>query len=478
MRKYILLLIALSAITNIYARDRVSFTISKPLCLLTFIEATNGTGQIAPSLVNYIQNHVSKDDAATFNHFVTEFSKLELNYSYTFPAYPLQRQHPKTVINMITIAAVQTKTVDEFLNRIVGILPNEQWMKLKNIMAEAEPIYDKMIFQPYGEDIQHQLAELSKLSGSTDSIFNKIKQFYGSTWGDDMPFTISIYPVPGKRGATTATPHSNSLVLAVQTEGKDYAMRTGIAIHEICHVLYEEQPLALQQTIDSLFKASNSPFKEYAYSYIDEALATACGNGWAYKILSGHMDKTEWYNDEYINGYAHAIYIPVAEYIAQGKTIDKDFIEKAITLFSQKFPDAIYDRQIQLNRVNLYTDADNNDQYGQINNVIRKYYNISSCSGSYPIADPQGLDMVSSSAGTQFFIIHANHSKNYEALRTKFPQMKSMQADKEGIINFFDEKRRPVIIVNVRDMSRLDKGIAKLAASKKMDPAQPFTSLE
>jgi hypothetical protein len=40
-----------------------------------------------------------------------------------------------------------------------------------------------------------------------------------------MPFTVVLYPVPGKKGNTSATPHANSLCVAVLTEETDYAGR-------------------------------------------------------------------------------------------------------------------------------------------------------------------------------------------------------------------------------------------------------------
>ena len=48
----------------------------------------------------------------------------------------------------------------------------------------------------------------------------------------------------------------------------------------------------------------------------------------------------------------------VASYIEEGKVIDKEFTDKAIKLFEQTFPEAMYDYNILMNRINFYTDAE------------------------------------------------------------------------------------------------------------------------
>ncbi|RYF31747.1 MAG: hypothetical protein EOO38_31440 [Cytophagaceae bacterium] len=117
----------------------------------------------------------------------------------------------------------------------------------------------------------------------------------------------------------------------------------GVILHEMCHVLYDEQPAEIQHEIQKWFDENPSSFAPAAYTFFDEAMATALGNGYAYKELKGQMDSTEWYNNPYINGFAKALY-PVAEqYLNSGKPIDKAFIDAAIAIFEKTFPDSLTD---------------------------------------------------------------------------------------------------------------------------------------
>lgn len=476
--KNVLTFLLFIAAVQCNAGSLVRFRISKPLCLLTFLQAATGDPRMSRTFGAYVLKSIPKNDADRFAIAVRDFSSIGFDLSYSFPYYPDTRTRPKSTQRLISIAAVQSESTEDFLQRIIGILPNEQWLKLKNAFTIAEPIYDKAIFQPNKKATLHQLAELEKYSGRANDIFDKLKHFYGSTWTSDIPFTISIYPIPGSKGNTTATPHSNSIILAVLTEETDHAMRMSVAIHEQCHILFEEQPLATQLRIDSVFSSSHSDFSKYAYGYLDEGLATACGNAWAYKQLTGTEDTTAWYDDAYIDGYAHALYPLVTEYMNDGKQMDKPFVQKAIKLFEQRFPRAIYSYENLLNIVNIYTDAADPQEFSSVTGMLQHSFRITSSNSSYPVSDPQTVAAMDHATGTQLFIIYTNHDENYKLLKSKFPQMKNANPHREGLTSFFDYKERPVIIINVSDISRIPKGIAQMDDAKEIDYSRFFQPLE
>src|ERR1043165_7407788 len=377
---------------NSLATPILNFKISKPLCLLTFIEAASGDPHASSTLKQYVRDNVKGADSTALSNMCKAFSSLGLETNYTLGQVPSQRVKPKNINNLIKIAAVQTDSLHSFYDRITGILPNEQMLLLKSILTRAEPIYDKIIWQQYGTMLEVQLTSLRQYGTETDSAFARLKKFYSSSWPDDMPFAIGVYPVPGVRGNTTATPHNNSIVLAVLTGEKDYDARIGVAMHEICHVLYEEQAAKTQWLIDSLFNMNTSLFAPYAYNYFDEALATACGNGWMYEILAGKTDTGSWYTDAYIDKYAHGLYSVVKDYLGQNRSMDAEFISTAVSVFEQQFPGAAYEYDNLFNRMHFYTDADNDEQYRSIMNMLNEHYKISSCNSSYPINDEKSLD--------------------------------------------------------------------------------------
>jgi hypothetical protein len=459
------------------ASPLLSFKISKPLCLLTFLETASGDAHSSPTFRKYIKEHITNDDTAAFKELVSSFSALDLDHNYILPQYPPQRQKPRSSEGLIKMAAVQAKDLPDFFNRIAGILPNEQWLALKEIMGKTQYYYSQVINSEDNVAIEKQLRELKMYNDKTDKAFLRLKTFYGSTWPDNQGFSVAIYPIPGTSGTTTATPHSNCLVMAVLTKETDHDSRMGVAMHEISHVLYEEQPLSLQWKLDSAFMENGSVSMPYAYGYLDEALATACGNGWIYEFLTGKPEDGSWYNDEYINKYAHALYPLVKLYIDNFKTIDRSFVKKAISIFETEFPDAAYEFNNLFNQMNFYTDANSSEQYRNIKNTLNRYYRVSGCHSSYPIADPQSLDMANKSSGTQLFIIHTNKTQNFSELKKIFPELNTVDESGESIISFIDKNKRPVVIVNVKDDTRIDAAFKKMTEIKKISQGLSFNTL-
>lgn len=468
MRRFAALAIAILLVHAGVAAPVVNFKISKTVCLLTFLETASGEPHSSLTLRKYIAGRIHEADSADFNKLLRKYASLNLGHSYILTEYPSQRQKPRSSANLIKIAAVQADDTKDFLTRIAGILPNEQWLVLKEVLEGAEYYYDELIFKEHKAALEKQLTELKLYNDKTKKAFYKLKTFYGSTWPDNLPFTVAIYPIPGNTGNTTATPHNNSLVMAVLTQEKDHDSRIGVAMHEICHVLYEEQPLDFQWKLDSAFEVSQSVSKQYAYNYIDEALATACGNGWMYEYLTGKTDNGTWYNDEYIDGFAHALYPLVKIYIDNDKRIDRRFITSAIELFEKQFPDAAYEYNNLFNKMSVYTDANNNEQYRSIMNTVSRHYRVTSSQSSYPITDPHSLSLADNSDGTQLFIVHTNRQENIAALKKMFPELGNVKAEEESITSFMDKMDRPVVVVNVKDASRIEAAFRKMAETKKI----------
>jgi hypothetical protein len=470
----ILLLLATQAAT---ATERVQITISKPFALLTFMRAAAAEAHVSATLIAYIHTHVAKQDSAKMYSIVRKFEQIGYDNTFQYTEYPAKRLRTRSVTDIINNAAIQSANTEQFLQRLTGILPNEQWQQLKETMSAIEPYYDKMML-PHNGAMEQQLLALQQLSDRTEKIFRKLKKFYGSSWSEEIPFVVSLYAIPGRSGNSTAAPYSNSLAMGVLTEEQDHEMRMAVAIHEMCHVLYAEQPLKQQWAIDAMFAKSSNTAASFAYTYIDEALATACGNGWAYYTLTGRVDTGEWYDNDHINRYAKAIYPLAKKYIEEGKTIDKAFINSAIKEFQKTFPRAKYEYENLLMKVNIYTTAENHLEFREVSDNINRHVRIVNSVGSFPVADTEVVAHILGADGTLFFVIHNSNKENYTVLRKLFPQLKDLDPQQEGIASFFDKANRPVIILNVTDRSHVEQAVLQMRRSAYIDPDRLFVPLQ
>jgi hypothetical protein len=462
------------------AQDIVQFKISKPYCIFNFFETAAGAPGNSITLKQFTEANIPKEDTA-FYQSVKVFANLRLSYNYKREEFPTNRHAYRSTYDLLCIAAVKSTTLADFKEKTIGILTNSEHQKLFTLLALAEKYYDRIIWTAYEAKLKEQLNALEKYKKQCNEIFLLFKNFYNSSWTNDIPFTVAIYPIPGKRGVSTATPHANSLCVGVLTDETDHAVRIGVTMHEMCHVLYDEQLSSFQHQLDAAFMQSKSPFNKLAYGFFDEALATALGNAWTYQYINNKTDTSEWYNNTYINGFAHAIYPLARQYIANKKTIDNDFVAQAIRLFGEKFPKSPYDYSILLNNMYLYTDAGTNEERQELKAVIGKYFRMSSFNLSSPILHEYSVESLKNGKETSMIIIDRDHEITLNRLKEIFPAMKNYltgKNDKNFVLSFFDNAKRPVIIIHTINADMLNKAIALMQKQKYIDESKPYIVIE
>lgn len=456
------ILLLLSGLVAHAQKQIVSFKISKPYNVLEFVETAAGrkSGH-SSTLYAYINQQIPKSDTA-FQKLIDEFNDIVLYYSYKRSEFPESRRQYRSTYDLICIAAVQSNTFAEFKNRTAGILPNSEHQKLFRILTTAEKYYDRVIWSGEKEKTEAQVKALQTYQEQCNQLFNTFRNFYNSSWTDDMPFSVAIYPIPGKRGNSTATPHANSLCVGVLSGETEHVQRIGVVLHEICHVLYDEQTSSFQHHLDSAFNQSASPYRTVAYTFFDEALATAMGNAYVYEFINKKTDTTEWYNNVYINGYAHALYPLVKRYLTGNKKMDHAFVEEAIAIFGKTFPKATKEYAILLNNVQIYGNAESAKERNQLIATIEKYFQLSHYGVSCPVTDEYSLELLQKTEETQLIVIYKDQEPAMAKLAAIFPEINSClsgKKDREYVLGFFDKNRRPVIVVNTASAAAVDKAM-------------------
>jgi hypothetical protein len=252
------------------------FKISKPYCIFNFLETANHSSRSSSTLRRFIEEK-TKDDQV-FAKLVSDFGQIQLDYQFRREELPSNRRQTRTTYDFVAIALVNSSTVSEFRDRIIGVLPNSELQKLIQVMHDAEGYYDRLIWNENEVKLKNQRAELEKYRTQCSESFTKINRFYNSCWIPEVPFVVALYPIPVKSGSSTATPHANSLCVGVLIDETDHIGRIGVVLHEMCHVLYDEQPSEFEHKLESYFTENKSPYSQFAYNFFDEGLATALEN--------------------------------------------------------------------------------------------------------------------------------------------------------------------------------------------------------
>ena len=450
-----------------FGQDFITFKISKPYCIFNFLETATNQQGTSSTLNDYIALNTKND--TVFKRLCLDFKTIQTDYNYKREEFPENRRQNRSTKDLIDIALVNSNTLDEFKNKTIGILPNSEQQKLVNVLKQTEKYYDNLLWNNNEQKLNNQKKELELYATKSSEIFNKFQHFYNSSWTTDIPFIVTLYPIPGKRGNSTATPHANSLCVGVLTDETRHIERIGVVLHEMCHVLYDEQTKEFQHEIEKWFDNNKSPYKQYAYNFFDEGLATALGNGWAYKNLSGSIDTSEWYNNEYINGFAKELYPLVEAYINNHQQIDKQFIDKSIELFARKFPNSVSDYGILLNRVSIYSDAETDLERADLMNTIGEKFQLSNVNSSSPILDKTSLELLIISTQTQLVIISKNHKDNFNALRKIFPILSKINPTTNSIFSFYDKNNRPIIILFATENKYINDLVKRMETLKYFD---------
>lgn len=426
------------------------------------MENATGSNGSSISFNDYILTNLGENE--TFTNLIEDYSQLKLSYSFERDEFPELRFNHKNTKDLIWIAASNSKNIDDFSERIIGYLPHKTHVSLIETLKKAEPFYNSLIWEKEQKNIKRIEGQLSNYKDEIADVFKKVSQFYGSNWSTEIPFKVMLYPIPLENGYTTAIPKGNALICNFLSRNEqDYKNRLGVIIHEMCHILFDAQSPELQKEIDQAFLTSDSKYARLTYSYIDEGLATVLGNGWAHEQINGSMDTLEWYNDVFIDGFAHSLFPMTKKFLTEGKQIDSKYIKEAINLFGKTFPNATKDVYILLNSCTVYMNSESEDDINSLYSGIFNNFNVRSLSLITPMIENNTIENLDKIGSTKVFIINSDHAKTIKALNRNIPDIE-LSLSKNSFTAFQDEDSKSTLIFfNIDDFSKWESGLNQLA---------------
>jgi len=280
----------------------------------------------------------SKYNTEKYKSLVSQLDTLKIDYAYNFDQYSPTLKTALASRSLIEKNLIGSRTVKDFQAKCFGIIPNDELSALSDIIEAFIPIYNEIIYLPNKEAFENQLSIINKQLTKNDvsKIYNDVMKFYGTDWDNDIPFEIIAYPTVGKSGIG-ARAFLNIAVIRFPLSFKSHDVLFSVMLHEIFHIGYDSQPILMKNNIKNWFENTQSINRQYAFLLLNEVLATALGNGYAYEKLKGSADAEDWYYTKYINLLAKEIYPMICSYLGQGKSIDEAFIKTYVNLYDTKF---------------------------------------------------------------------------------------------------------------------------------------------
>jgi len=412
---------------------------SEPLAVFVFLQ--NLSTHVADNPFKMAFSR-SKYNDAHFQQLIEKFDSLHLVYSYEFSDYPFGARMPLLTDRLLKKNLIDAGSLSDFAFRTLGILPNTDLQGLTEILSAFTPVYRELIYGPNKAVFERQLAEIGNYVRTRDigHYFEMGLTFYGSRWDNAIPFEICLYPLPDPHGFT-AEAFFNNAVSAIPTNLKDYDLILGIMMHEVFHMIYNEQPLALKDRIYRWFTSDTSKGSTYAYELMNEAFATVLGNGYVYASLHGSPDTTQWYHQDYIDAAAHKLYPMVKNYIEGKRTIDSDFVRNYIRLCDPKW---LSEMDNLLTYRFVISDSDRD--FGEIS----ANYPYASYSDFESPIDRANMEKMFGTPVTKVVIVSGDREKKFALIKSVFPELAhtAFHADREFTYHVMLKDKTQLIVIN------------------------------
>jgi hypothetical protein len=415
---------------------------SEQLAVFVFIQ---NLSKDYPDNVFKTEFEKSKYNTDAFQKSISEFNNLSIEYSYQFEEFPDGSKKPMQSIDFLKKNLIETENLKDFKLRSIGIVTNQTLNELTRIITIFAPIYNELIYNPNKEKFEKQLVAIRKYSNENniENYFETGLVFYNSSWDTSIPFEIAFYPLPNSKGFT-AQSFYNNFVSAVQTDLKSYKDLFSVMLHEIYHIIYYEQSLEIKIDIDNSFKNNKSKYSNYAYQLLNEVLATSLANGYVYEKLDGKVDTRDWYSQKYINLMAKEIYPLINEYISQNKAIDKDFIDRYITIYEVSFPNWI--NELDNLMTYRFVISENISDF----DVIKQKYRYRSRTMSETEITKSTIEKMQKTTLTKIIIVSKNNDENLKLIKNSFKELKNWKfnSEKEFDYKILLEDKSQLFIIN------------------------------
>jgi len=383
----------------------------------------------------------SKFNTQHYTGLIKQLDTLNIYESYSFQGYPVGQKMSVMTTSLIEKNLITSTSIEEFKRHVFGIIPNEELFTFSSVISKLETIYDSLVFTPNREKFTSQINDLKNFvqKANLSAFFQKGLAFYGSSWDPAIPIDIAILPSTGK-GGFSAKAFLNNAVSEVPVNFKDNNVLFSVLMHEIFHNLYDGQSLERKLKIQSWFNSNPSKNSQYAYLLLNEALATALGNGYVYEQITGKPDQSDWYHLKYINLMAKQIYPAVKQYLANNSQIDKRFVDSYVASYDSSFSGWVNELDHLFTHRYVLADSSADLDY------FRKNYRYASFYLAHTPVNQIGLEGLKKTPVTKLVIISSDHKNKLATVKAMFPELKSWK---------YKPQQEFVYVTTLEDKTRL-----------------------
>lgn len=419
-RKFVVTcLLILIGMTPVLAQNTptVNLKYSRLFATYEFIKKLSGN---YPETVYKELFRKSKYYTEPYKKLIDQFDGLNLYYEFSYPGYPIAQKLSVGTTSIIQRNLIYSASLNEFKKNTFGIIPADDLLKFANIMAQFEPVYDSLVYIPNKQKFDQKFEALEAFVRKVPlgQYFENGVRLYNTPWDFSIPIDIAVVPSIDEDGFT-GTAFFNNVITEVPLNFNENDALFSVLMHEMYHTLYNEQSLAFKKELNGYFYTNPSANSQYASLLLNEALATAMGNGYVFEQINGKPDPEPWYNVKYIAEMSRKMYPLVKQYLSAKKAMDKQFVDEYIRLYDENFS-AWTTEPVHLFTYRYVVTDDENDF-----NVLRKLYRRGNYYENETGVTPASLQRQAQSAVTKVIIVSSESGKKLKWIREVYPELKA-----------------------------------------------------
>ncbi len=232
-------------------------------------------------------------------------------------------------------AAYGSESMTHFAERMRLFMHPDDADTINAVIARFWPRFNRWWVEEGVVPLTSFEAELSEsLEEQNRTTLPSVAAFFGLDTAT-QPLILSVHLIahPLESSPTRAEVIGNQAVVEVLA-GEQPAGRIAVIVHELVHYLFAIAPPAIHEVrLQGALQAQNSR-SSAALGIMNEALATAIGNGYVEEQLQGEQfagyferDRS-FYAQPDIDTAAKSIYPLIREYLDDGRLMDEEFIDQ------------------------------------------------------------------------------------------------------------------------------------------------------
>jgi hypothetical protein len=180
----------------------------------------------------------------------------------------------------VRIAGLLSVTPEDYAEKLRVLLPPQDAVKLEEAAEHFRPRFDAWwrasgaaVAEPFRAGLEGLFEK-----GELGAIVTRVARFYATPLPHGTTIDFDLVVLPSKSRNTSAEQMVSHGVIEV-LPGEKPQDRMDVVCHELFHFLYSSRTPAQQAALANRFGASPDAMGGYAYALLDEAVATALGNG-------------------------------------------------------------------------------------------------------------------------------------------------------------------------------------------------------